>query len=98
MVTLETRRIMLHSYQAELNGSQLIWIDQPPMSLSHQRVVVVVEAQELANQPNNGRMQGFLKARGCMGRASREQILVGLDALREDWSRNPLDTSSGHPS
>jgi hypothetical protein len=32
---------MLHNYQAELNGSQLIWIDAPPAPLVHKRVVVV---------------------------------------------------------
>jgi hypothetical protein len=57
---------MLHSYQAELNGSQLIWIDAPPAPLVHKRVVVVVEADAT---PADDRVQGFLKARGCMGRA-----------------------------
>jgi hypothetical protein len=64
---------MLHSYQAELNGSQLIWIDAPPAPLVHKRVVVVVEAQEQSQEasaaPADDRVQGFLKARGCMGRA-----------------------------
>ena len=87
---------MLHSYQAELNGSQLIWIDQPPAPLSHTRVVVVVQAQEQGVVPVNERVQGFIKARGCMGRASREQVLAGLDSLREDWARNPLGDAPRH--
>jgi hypothetical protein len=87
---------MLHSYQAELNGSQLIWIDQPPMPLAHQRVVVVVEAQAVDAQPVLDRVQGFRKARGCMGRASREQVLAGLDSLREDWTRDPLAGAARH--
>lgn len=81
---------MLHSYQAELNGSQLIWIDQPPAPLAHQRVVVVVEGQTPDATPATQRVQGFRTARGCMGRASREQVLAGLDTLREDWARDPL--------
>jgi hypothetical protein len=87
---------MLHSYQAELNGSQLIWIDAPPAPLMHKRVVVVVEAQEAKAEPADDRVQGFLKARGCMGRASREQVLAGLDTLREDWSRDPLGGAVRH--
>lgn len=87
---------MLHSYQAELNGSQLIWIDQPPQPLAHQRVVVVVEtATSPTPQAKPARVEGFLRARGCMGRASREQVLAGLDTLREDWERNPLGTPPG---
>lgn len=87
---------MLHSYQAELNGSQLIWIDQPPAPLVHQRVVVVVEAQALQAPPVAERVQGFRAARGCMGRASREQVLAGLDSLREDWARDPLSGAARH--
>lgn len=34
---------MLHSYSAELNGTQLIWLDQPPQPLIHKRVLVVME-------------------------------------------------------
>lgn len=87
---------MLHSYQAELNGSQLIWIDQPPQPLAHQRVVVVVETvNPPAPQAKPTRVEGFLRARGCMGHASREQVLAGLDSLREDWERNPLGTTPG---
>jgi hypothetical protein len=87
---------MLHSYQAELNGSQLIWIDQPPAPLAHQRVVVVVEALADGAQPAAQRMQGFRTARGCMGRASREQVLAGLNSLREDWTRDPLSGDTHH--
>lgn len=87
---------MLHSYQAELNGSQLIWIDQPPAPLAHQRVVVVVEAQTLDAAPAAQRVQGLRAARGCMGRASREQVLAGLDSLREDWARDPLGGAARH--
>ena len=57
---------MLHSFQAELNGSQLIWIDQPPMPLLHQRVLVVVEdvsGHALAVKPVANPVQGFLNAR-----------------------------------
>ncbi len=35
---------MLQSYSAELNGSQLVWLDKPPLHLTRQRVLVVVES------------------------------------------------------
>jgi hypothetical protein len=34
---------MLKSYSAEINGSQLIWIDEPPKNLKRQPVLVVIE-------------------------------------------------------
>lgn len=34
---------MLKSYSAEINGSQLIWIDEPPKNLNRQPVLVVIE-------------------------------------------------------
>ena len=90
---------MLHSYQAELNGTQLIWIDTPPARLAHQRVVVVVEDSESAGMPTaaQDRIKSFESARGCLGHrglAGRDQLLAELSALREDWSRSPLDGTS----
>ena len=82
---------MLHSYQAEVHGTQLIWIDQPPAPLERRRVMVVIEDSPFSSaQPANDRLQNFLRARGCMGKASREQVLNNLAILREDWARNPL--------
>jgi hypothetical protein len=34
---------MLKSYSAEINGSQLIWIDEPPKNLKRQPVLIVIE-------------------------------------------------------
>ncbi len=34
---------MLKSYSAEISGSQLVWIDQPPPNLTRQPVLVVIE-------------------------------------------------------
>ncbi len=81
---------MLQTYQAEVNGSELIWIDPPPAPLAHRRVVVVVEDAPLPSPAASERVQAFLRARGCLGRAGRQQVLEGLVHLREDWSRNPL--------
>ena len=89
---------MLHSFQAHLNGSQLIWIDQPPAPLMHQRVLVVVEdvgGQALTAKAAIDPVLGFLNARGCMGQTSRQEVLTGLDQLREDWNRDPTSPQNG---
>jgi hypothetical protein len=81
---------MLHSYQAELNGSQLIWIDQPPASITHRRVLVVVEdagQAAAANAPLADAFDAFLRAEGCLGAATRAQIDADLAALRAEWDR-----------
>ena len=82
---------MLHSYQAELNGSQLIWIDPPPAPVEHRRVLVVLEdaAQAMASkaqQPSSAPFDAytaFIRAKGCLGKASRTQIDAELAALRD---------------
>ncbi len=80
---------MLQTYRAELSGSQLIWIDQPPVPATPRRVVVVVEDEHLPALKATDVGQAFLQARGCLGHAAREDVLSRLDALREDWSRDP---------
>jgi hypothetical protein len=92
---------MLHSFQAQLNGSQLIWIDQPPAPLMHQRVLVVVE--DVGGQASTAKaaidpVQGFLDARGCMGQTSRQDVLAGLDRMRDDWNRDPTSSQNGKKS
>lgn len=34
---------MSHSYVAEIDGSELVWVDAPPVPLKHQRVLIVEE-------------------------------------------------------
>lgn len=81
---------MLHSYQAELNGSQLIWIDQPPAPVEHRRVLVVVEdtGSALSDKPAPAdAYSAFMQARGCLGKQSRAQIDAQLAAMRDEWDR-----------
>lgn len=81
---------MLQSYQAELNGSQLIWIGQSPAPVEHRRVLVVVddaaEASTTINQATDA-YSAFIRAKGCLGKASRAQIDAELAALRDEWDR-----------
>ena len=39
----QRRHPMLKSYSAEISGSQLVWIDQPPPNLTRQPVLIVIE-------------------------------------------------------
>lgn len=39
---------MLRSYSAEISGSELIWIDEPPKNLQRQPVLVVIENTALS--------------------------------------------------
>ena len=39
---------MLRSYSAEINGTQLVWLDVPPEPLAGQRVLVVLESTPVA--------------------------------------------------
>ena len=85
---------MLHSYQAELNGSHLIWIDQPPEPVERRRVLVVVEdtPQTLTNNIEASGIpmdaySAFVRAKGCLGKTSRAQIDAELAALRGEWDR-----------
>ena len=83
---------MLQTYQAELQGSQLIWLDEPPVALARERVVVILERSEPAApttaSPNHA--QAFAQARGCLGKSARETVLQQLELLRQDWQSNPI--------
>lgn len=83
---------MLNSYQAEINGSQLIWIDQPPEPVEHRRVLVVMEdiaSAPAKNPPTNSAYIAFMRAQRCLGKASREQIDAQLAAMRSEWDCRP---------
>lgn len=42
---------MLRSYSAQLNGAEIIWLDQPPTCLAGARVLVVVDDDALPSAP-----------------------------------------------
>lgn len=83
---------MLQTYQAELNGSQLIWLDEPLQSPTRERVLVVMERPALDGQVKAAvdHSQAFLQARGCLGSLLRDDVLKQLDQLRSDRDRNPI--------
>jgi hypothetical protein len=89
---------MLQTYQAELNGSQLIWLDEPPHAVTRERVLVVMERPALDGQDKAAvdHVRAFEQARGCLGSARREGVLQQLEQLRGDWDRNPIQVSGSN--
>ena len=67
---------MLKSYSAEISGSQLIWIDEPPKNLHRQPVLVVIEndASDIPAKPYDlADLLGRLAWRGDAVAAQRGQ-------------------------
>jgi hypothetical protein len=68
---------MLKSYSAEISGSQLIWIDEPPLNLKRQPVLVVIEntaPQAVTTQPYHlADLAGRLSWQGDATAAQRGQ-------------------------
>jgi hypothetical protein len=92
------RNMLHHSYQAELNGSQLRWIDEPPAMVDHRRVLVVLEGAAplpvartaQVDQPTPATVElltAFMRAEGCLGTIPRVQLDAELSAMRDEWDR-----------
>ena len=70
---------MLRSDSAELNGSQLVWLEKPPEQLVRQRVLVVAEdSKSVADERTNMRYQradvaGRLQWQGDIRQVQRVQ-------------------------
>ena len=80
---------MLQTYQAQVNGSQLIWIDQPPALLAYEHVLIVVERAN-PNGPSQPAQRDayrtFMASEGCLGNASRADIDAQLADMRGEWN------------
>jgi hypothetical protein len=75
---------MLRSYPAQLQGTQVVWIDTPPPAQSQsQRVLIVIE--EAARPAVSALLE---QAKGSLGRLSRDKVLSQLVTLRDDWADN----------
>ena len=80
---------MLQTYQAQVNGSQLIWIDQPPAPLAYERVLIVVERPNPSATTPVGKSDAystFMSSEGCLGKASRADIDAQLAGMRAEWN------------
>jgi hypothetical protein len=81
--------MMLQTYKAQLNGSQLTWIDPPPEPIEHSNVLIVLEKAEqpaAAKLPSDA-YNAFMRAKGCLGTSSRAQIDAELAQMRSEWDR-----------
>ncbi len=78
---------MLHSYEAHLQGNQVIWLGiAPPVRLTPRRIVVVLD--DAANDtPMDSITPIFNRARGALGRGKREALLAELSQSRQAWER-----------
>ena len=70
---------MLRSYSAQLNGSELVWLDLPPPDVKHARVLVVLEEEadtgasaSKSNRYNFAHQAGRLQWNGDAVAAQRE--------------------------
>jgi len=78
---------MLHSFEAQLQGSQITWLGHPPAPVPTPRRVVVV-MDDAVVQPRQDVVTGILqRARGALGRGQRDAVLAELSQLRQAWSR-----------
>jgi hypothetical protein len=78
---------MLHSYEAELQGNQVIWLGAAPPALGQPRRVVVV-LEELRDESAPPSLAQILRnARGSLGRGNREAVLAELARSRQEWER-----------
>lgn len=78
---------MLHSYEAQLDGSHVTWLGVPPPSIAQVRHVVVVLDDPVNEAPQNSIAEVLQRARGALGRSSREAVLAQLAQSRQEWER-----------
>jgi hypothetical protein len=81
---------MLHSYKAQLEGSQLIWVGPPPALAQRHDVIVVIDSNALSVAAENAPSDAyslFDQLSGALGHATREEVDAQLAALRAEWDR-----------
>jgi len=78
-------KTMLHSYEAELQGNQVIWLGAAPPAIAQARRVVVVLEDSTDEQAPSSLAQILRNARGSLGRGNREAVLAELARSRQEW-------------
>ena len=75
---------MLRSYSAELNGSAITWLENPPPPLVHARVLVVVEGvQDAASRASNATHYDFNDLAGKL--QWRGDAVAAQRGVRDAW-------------
>ena len=78
---------MLNSYEAQLQGNQIIWLGTPPPVQAEPRRIVVVLDDAAGETSVDSVTQIFNNARGSLGRGKRDALLAELTQSRQDWER-----------
>jgi hypothetical protein len=78
---------MLHSYEAHLQGNQVIWLGTGPPPQSNPRRVLVVLDEQPADAASPTLTDILRRARGALGHGKREAILAELAKFRQEWER-----------
>lgn len=78
---------MLHSFDAQLQGNQVIWLGACPPPMAEPRRIVVVLDDAYAEVKSDAITDIFNRARGSLGKQNRESVLAELAKSREEWER-----------
>lgn len=82
-----TKAAMLHSFDAQLQGNQLIWLGAcPPPAAAPRRIVVVLD-DAACEVKSDALTDIFNRARGSLGKGQRETVLAELARSRDEWAR-----------
>lgn len=78
---------MLHSFDAKLQGNQVIWLGACPPPVAEPRRIVVVLDDADAEVKSDALTEVFNRARGSLGKGSRDAVLAALAKSRDEWER-----------
>lgn len=78
---------MLHSFDAQLQGNQVIWLGACPPPMTEPRRIVVVVDDAQPEVKSAALTEIFNRARGSLGKGQRETVLAKLAQSRDEWER-----------
>lgn len=78
---------MLHCFDAQLQGNQIIWMRACPPPMSQPRRIVVVLDDAVTDVKSTTLTEIFNRARGSLGKGKRDAILAELRQSRDEWER-----------
>lgn len=78
---------MLHSFDAQLQGNQIIWLGARPPPMTEPRRIVVVLDDADREMHSDALTKIFNRAKGSLGKRERETVLAELAQSRDEWER-----------
>lgn len=81
---LLTKAPMLHSFEAQLQGNQVIWLGARPPPMTEPRRVVVVFEDAALEVKSDKLTETFNCAKGSLGHGNREDVLADLAKFRDE--------------